>query len=640
MRILRRLKDQNLLLLLLSDSVLVGSSFVLSILIRFDFIIPTDIYPLINVKYISVFLFFKIFCFRLFGLYRGMWRYTSVWDMLNIIKANIISTALLVLTTYYTFGFANISRSVFIIDFILCIGFISISRLGIRMFFSHFINVLKLSDSQRTKKNILLIGAGDTGQTILRQLLQQSSTYSKVIGFLDDNPKKAHKRIHGVSVLGKINYLPKLKVPIDEIYICTPSANRSQMRVIIEQCKLSKVPFKTLPSIAELMKGKVSISQLREVSLSDLLGREEITLDKSSITNFIKGKRVLVTGAGGSIGSELVRQCIKFDPSVLVMMDISELNLFQIEREIKIPNSQILFKPVLSDVRDYSVVDQVFEEFHPQVVFHAAAYKHVPMQEYFPWEAVKTNVFGTHNISDIAMKHNVEKFVLVSTDKAVKPVNVMGATKRLAEMIIHNYNRFNYDTEFMAVRFGNVLGSSGSVIPIFQEQIKKGGPVTVTDPDMERYFMSIPEASQLILQAGSLGAGGEVFILDMGEPIKIIDIASELIRLSGYEPDIDIPIEFTGTRPGEKKIEELSLPTEKLDKTKHEKIFVLNNHEINDEKLSDIILGIDKLKNELSGRSANQVRSLLSSILPEYKPNLASKEPVYLRVRSELDVEA
>ena len=640
MRILRRLKDQNLLLLLLSDSVLVGSSFVLSILIRFDFIIPTDIYPLINVKYISVFLFFKIFCFRLFGLYRGMWRYTSVWDMLNIIKANIISTALLVLTTYYTFGFANISRSVFIIDFILCIGFISISRLGIRMFFSHFINVLKLSDSQRTKKNILLIGAGDTGQTILRQLLQQSSTYSKVIGFLDDNPKKAHKRIHGVSVLGKINYLPKLKVPIDEIYICTPSANRSQMRVIIEQCKLSKVPFKTLPSIAELMKGKVSISQLREVSLSDLLGREEITLDKSSITNFIKGKRVLVTGAGGSIGSELVRQCIKFDPSVLVMMDISELNLFQIEREIKIPNSQILFKPVLSDVRDYSVVDQVFEEFHPQVVFHAAAYKHVPMQEYFPWEAVKTNVFGTHNISDIAMKHNVEKFVLVSTDKAVKPVNVMGATKRLAEMIIHNYNRFNYDTEFMAVRFGNVLGSSGSVIPIFQEQIKKGGPVTVTDPDMERYFMSIPEASQLILQAGSLGAGGEVFILDMGEPIKIIDIANELIRLSGYEPDIDIPIEFTGTRPGEKKIEELSLPTEKLDKTKHEKIFVLNNHEINDEKLSDIILGIDKLKNELSGRSANQVRSLLSSILPEYKPNLASKEPVYLRVRSELDVEA
>jgi len=256
------------------------------------------------------------------------------------------------------------------------------------------------------------------------------------------------------------------------------------------------------------------------------------------------------------------------------------------------------------------------------------------MQEYFPWEAVKTNVFGTKNISNVSVKYGVEKFVLVSTDKAVKPVNVMGATKRLAEMITQNFNRHN-NTEFMAVRFGNVLGSSGSVIPIFKEQIKNGGPVTVTDPDMERYFMSIPEASQLILQAGSLGVGGEVFILDMGEPIKILDLAHELIRLSGYEPDLDIPIKFTGTRPGEKKIEELSLPTEQLDKTKHEKIFVLNDIDITDETLSNVILDLDKLKEGLSRRTANQVRSVLSSILPEYKPDLASNEPVYLRVKAE-----
>ena len=360
-------------------------------------------------------------------------------------------------------------------------------------------------------KNILLIGAGDTGQTILRQLLPKASSYMNVVGFLDDNPRKIGRRIHGFTVLDKISGLSNLNVPIDEIYICVPSANREQMRKIIEECKKSKIPFKTLPSISELMQGKVSISQLREVSLSDLLGREEIVLKKSSINKFIKGKRVLVTGAGGSIGSELVRQCIKFEPSVLVLVDISELNLFEIDREITNNKSTILFKPVLCDVRDYSVINQVFDEFHPQVVFHAAAYKHVPMQENFPWEAIKTNVFGTVNLSDIATKHNVEKFVLVSTDKAVRPTNVMGATKRLAEMITQNYNSLRGSTEFMAVRFGNVLGSSGSVIPIFQEQIKNGGPVTITDPDMERYFMSIPEASQLTLQAGSLGVGGEVF---------------------------------------------------------------------------------------------------------------------------------
>ena len=319
------------------------------------------------------------------------------------------------------------------------------------------------------------------------------------------------------------------------------------------------------------------------------------------------------------------------------MMDISELNLFEIDREVHKEDSNILFKPILSDIRDYSVVDQVFNEFKPQVVFHAAAYKHVPMQEFFPWEAVKTNVFGTSNVSDISVKYGVEKFVLVSTDKAVKPVNVMGATKRLAEMVISNYDKKQKNTEFMAVRFGNVLGSSGSVIPIFQEQIKNGGPVTVTDPDMERYFMSIPEASQLILQAGSLGIGGEVFILDMGDPIKIIDIANELIRLSGFEPELDIPIKFTGTRPGEKKIEELSLPTENLDSTKHDKIFVLKDNDITKEKLSAIITGIKDLENDLSGRTANQIRSTLSSILPEYKPDLASSEPVYMRVKLEAE---
>jgi len=622
------------MLLLSSDTLIVLTAFYFSVLIRFDFIIPNDVLILITYQNLILLLFIKVFSFRIFALYRGMWRYTSVWDMINIVKGNMLATFILVIAIIFSIGFQNISRSLVIIDLIICTGLISISRLGIRMFFSHIKDFL-YTNNIYNKRNILLIGAGDTGQTILRQTLQKSDGPIRIIGILDDNQNKIGRRMHGVPILGSVDWLSNIKINFDEIYICVPSANREQMKKIVEECKKTNKPFKTLPSISELIEGKVSISQFREVSILDLLGREEVDLDKIKINKFIKGKRILVTGAGGSIGSELVRQCIKFEPSVLIMMDISELNLFEIDREIMAEDSNILFKPVLSDIRDYSVVDQVFDEFKPQIVFHAAAYKHVPMQEYFPWEAVKTNVFGTSNVSDISVKYGVEKFVLVSTDKAVKPVNVMGATKRLAEMITQNNNKLNNTTEFMAVRFGNVLGSSGSVIPIFQEQIKNGGPVTVTDPDMERYFMSIPEASQLILQAGSLGIGGEVFILDMGEPIKIIDIANELIRLSGYEPELDIPIEFTGTRPGEKKIEELSLPSEQLDKTKHDKIFVLNDTDITNEKLSNIIKGIEGLKLELSGRTPNQVRSILSSILPEYKPDLASNEPVYLRVKAE-----
>ena len=564
-----------------------------------------------------------------------MWRYTSVWDMANIIKANILSSSFLSVLIIYTVGFKDISRSLIIIDFIICTGMVSISRLGIRMFFTHAKNILSVKNNEYSKKDIILVGAGDTGQNILRQTLQRSNCPIRIVGLVDDDQNKIGQMLHGIPVLSDVSRLSKLNIKYDEIYICVPSANRQQLQKIVNYCKETNRPFKTLPSISELIEGNVSISQFREVSILDLLGREEIKLDKSAINDFIRGKRVLITGAGGSIGSELVRQCIKFDPSVLIMMDISELNLFEIDREIVDDDAKILYKPVLSDIRDYSVVDQVFKEFKPQVVFHAAAYKHVPIQEYFPWEAVKTNVFGTSNVSDISIKYGVEKFVLVSTDKAVKPTNVMGATKRLAEMITLNRNRKQDKTEFMAVRFGNVLGSSGSVIPIFQEQIKKGGPVTVTDPDMERYFMSIPEASQLILQAGSLGIGGEVFILDMGDPIKIIDIANELIRLSGYEPELDIPIVITGTRPGEKKIEELSLPSEQLDKTKHDKILVLNDPDLKIETLSSVESRIKELEDGLSGRTAIQVRAILSNILPEYKPNLDSNEPVYLRLKAE-----
>ena len=405
---------------------------------------------------------------------------------------------------------------------------------------------------------------------------------------------------------------------------------------IIDICKKAGKPFRTLPSVNEVMSGKLSINQLREVSVIDLLGRNEVEIDDSAINKYLKGKRVLITGAGGSIGSELVRQCLRFEPALLVMLDNSEYNLFNIERELLGKENNVLIKPLLSNIRDKDILSKVFSQYEPQVVFHAAAYKHVAMQEEFPWEAIKTNVNGTANLVKLSLEHNTEKFVLVSTDKAVKPINVMGATKRLAELICQGANS-SYSTRFMAVRFGNVLGSSGSVIPIFQEQIKAGGPITITDPDMERYFMSVPEAAQLIIQAGSIGKGGEVFALDMGQPIKILDIANELIRLSGLEPDIDIPISFIGARPGEKQFEELFHDSETIQKTLHDKIFKIRPT-LNEDTVKSITKRI--MGNELSGNefNNNELRVTLANLVPEYTPlDKDNTDPIILNVKPEIE---
>ena len=640
MYLLDRLKNRNLFVMLILDMSLILSSILLSIIFRYDFDIPANVNAIITIENACSLIIIKIFFYRFFSLYRGLWRYTSIWDMLNIIKANMISTFALALIIYLFFSFNNFSRSIIVIDFIICTGFISVSRLGIRMFFSNMHLLLKIKVEDDTKKNIIIIGAGDTGQTIAKQILQKTDGYynkMNLLAIFDDNPKKIGQRLHSVPIIGPISLISKTKLNFDEIYICAPSANKNQIRLIVDECKKTNKPFKILPSISGLMQGKLSISQFREVSIIDLLGRKEVTLDESALNSFLNGKRVLVTGAGGSIGSELVRQCIKFKPSVLLMLDISELNLFEIDRETSSIKSNVLFKPVLSDIRNLASIENVFDEYKPQIVFHAAAYKHVPIQETFPWEAVKTNVFGTINLSSLSIKFDVEKFVLVSTDKAVKPTNVMGATKRLAEIIIQDSDRKKNNTDFMAVRFGNVLGSSGSVIPIFKEQIRNGGPVTITDPEMERYFMSIPEASQLILQAGGLGKGGEVFILDMGKTIKIIDLAQDLIRLSGFEPDVDIPVKITGTRPGEKKIEELSLPSENLVNTKHNKIFVLNNN-LKKDTIDNIIINIINNKDDLLTENSTRVKSVLSSILEDYEPELKYNEEIkYLK---EMEAEA
>ena len=619
--------NRNNILLIINDLTVVAVASFLSILVKYDFKIPSDFIQSISPVLITFYFLVKIFWFYALSLYKGMYRYTSIWDLINIIKANFLSSISLFL--FLVLYQKNISFSLIILDFILCSVIISSSRVGIRIYYNYLQRFNRNNADVKDKKNVIIIGAGFGGQNIVKQILSNSNNNFNVIGFLDDDLSKKGRSLHGVNVLGQISLLQKTSLNFDEILICIPSASANQMKKIVNCCKDSGKPYKTLPSLSELIEKNVSVSQLREVSFTDLLGRKEIFLDKTSLVDFLKGKRILVTGAGGSIGSELVRQCVKYNPSLITLVDFSELNLFEIEREVLNYDSNILFKPILTDIRDFKGIENIFEEFKPQIVFHAAAYKHVPMQENFPWEAIKTNVFGTNNLSSLSIKHDVEKFVLVSTDKAVMPTNVMGATKRLAEILIQSSNSKQNKTDFMAVRFGNVLGSSGSVLTIFKEQIKKGGPITITDPDMERYFMSIPEASQLILQAGSLGTGGEIFILDMGKTIKIMDLALELIKLSGFNPK-EIPIEITGSRPGEKKIEELSLPNEKLDKTRHDKIFVLNNEHLSAD-IERIVLKVSDLQKKSLSYNPKEIKSVLSSILIEYNPKstLNGEDEIY-----------
>ncbi len=626
--------SRNLRILILSDIISILCGFIFALYIRNDFLYPE---LLLDKNIIHMLVFFvcaKLFSFYLFGLYRGMWRYTSLIDMYNITKANALGTLVVIATIGYFRGFEGIPRAVFMIDLILTFAFISASRLGIRIFYSHLVN--RNPYTFDLNKKVILIGAGQTGEFICKELLGDSRHQMIPIGFLDDKNSLNGRMIHGKEVFGKISALPELVNRYDEALICCPNAPRKDLYKIIEICKDAGKPFKTLPSLEEVVSGRLSVNQLREVSIIDLLGRNEIQLDEQLIKNYIRGKRILITGSGGSIGSELVRQCLRYEPALMVMLDNSEYNLFQIEREILGKVTNVLSKPLLSNIRDLDILSKVFNEYQPQVVFHAAAYKHVAMQEAFPWEAIKTNVHGTANLVKLSLEHSVEKFVLVSTDKAVKPINVMGATKRLAELICQGANS-SYSTRFMAVRFGNVLGSSGSVIPIFQEQIRAGGPITITDPDMERYFMSVPEAAQLILQAGSIGKGGEIFALDMGQPIKILDIANELIRLSGLEPDIDIPISFIGARPGEKKLEELVLDTESVEKTIHEKILEIRPN-LTHNKVSSITSRI--MNGELSGHefNNNELRESLSSLVPEYEPlDKDQSTPIVLKYKPEIE---
>ena len=577
-----QLKNSKFYVMLLGDAVIFATAYVCAYLLRFEFAVkPADVHL---IKAILLYLIpSKLAVFYGFGLYRGMWRYSGIDDLWRLAQASFLSTLCAVFLVLYLHGFGGVSRSVFVLDGLLTFLLAGGLRIGIRSWFmaragSEGIRLFPLRSLIRRHKefkHVLIIGAGGSGEKLLREIFDNPHLHYHVVGFLDDDPGKRGRALHGVRVLGGVKDLPELidKYGAQEVLISAPSATGTEMRRMVEICKACEVSYKTLPAIGEIINGKVSVKALREVSYEDLLRRPPVRLDMAGIRDYLCGRTVLVTGAGGSIGSELCRQLVRFDPGKLILVDASEANLFHIQMELHHEQGFEDYQCILSRVQDRPLMEDIFKEFRPEVVLHAAAYKHVPMLEKNPWEAVFNNVLGSQITMELSRKHHVERFVLVSTDKAVRPTNVMGTTKRVTELLMQAYQ--GNGTRYMAVRFGNVVGSSGSVIPLFERQISQGGPVTVTHPEVTRYFMTIPEACQLILQAGALGEGGEIFVLEMGTPVKIADMARDLIRLSGREPDKDIEIVYTGLREGEKLYEELITAGEDIAGTRHEKIMVL-----------------------------------------------------------------
>ncbi len=549
-------------------------------LVRFEFILNrSDLAQILSL--LPLVLVVKSGAFFFLGLYRGMFRYTGISDLWKLCKATALSTLVLMTFMLIVHRFQGYSRGVFLIDGVLAFLYTGGLRVFIRFIFKEYmVNngtdfVFHLFKTNKDLIPVLIYGAGSAGEKLFRELTENPRLNFRVVGFVDDEKNKHGRSIHGVPVLGGAKDLGAIKEKhkIQEVLIAMPSSTGRQMRVVVEGCKACGLKFKTLPGMGELIDGKVSVKNMRDVNYKDLLRRKPVELDSDKISGYLNDKVVMVTGAGGSIGSELCRQIIKFQPRQLVLLDASESGLYSLQMELKHRAGYQRYSTVLGQIQDEDLIDSVMRRYSPQVIFHAAAYKHVPMLERNPWQAVSNNIRGNQVMLEKALEYGVGYFVLVSTDKAVRPTNIMGASKRVCELLVQSY--MGNGTRMMAVRFGNVVGSSGSVIPLFREQIERGGPVTVTHPEVTRYFMTIPEASQLILQAGAQGEGGETFILEMGTPIKIADMARDLIRLSGKEPDEDIEVQFTGLRQGEKLYEELITEGEGIVPTMHEKIMVL-----------------------------------------------------------------
>jgi len=608
---------------LISDLFLISFSYYFAFLIRFEMNIPATYFSTMTYT-LPLILLIRFMLFKYYKLYNMSYYFASILDLFSIIKGITMSSIFILAILYMINKFDGYPRSVFFIDWLLLIILIGGSRFAIRITkeIRHF--------QDRSGKRVLIVGGGESGESIIRETLRNKTVNFNPIGIIDDKPSKKGCKIHGITVMGNTTELPVLikKFRIEEIIIAIPSADGSAMRRIVEICRGCDVPYKTLPGIGELIDGRVSVKALRDVNYTDLLRRPPVKLDVSGIQGYLSDRCILVTGGGGSIGSELCRQLVRFKPRNLIIVDVSEENLHRIQMELQHELKFKNFHIALAKVQVHSSMEAIFRDHLPEVVFHAAAYKHVPLVELNPWEAIFSNIKGSRTIMELAIKYGVDRFVLVSTDKAVRPANVMGASKRVAELLLQSFQ--GSKTRLMAVRFGNVVGSSGSAVPLFRRQIELGGPITLTHSEATRYFMSIPEAAQLILQAGAIGKGGEIFVLEMGTPVKIVDLANDLIRLSGKEPEKDIHIVFTGLRPGEKLYEEIITNDESIMHTEHEKILVLRPNA--GRPASDLRNWLDRkldgLYDAAMQMNAPLIKKKLREIVPEYTPLMESLEPV------------
>ncbi len=591
-----------------------------SLLLRFNGPIESQNLHRVNILIGSMILI-GLAIFITFRLYHSLWQFASIIELKNIIFASIMSAIANILICELTGN--PLPRSCYFIYFLLLVLMVGGSR-----FIYRFIRLyaarhnIRGRKEQRPLEKVMIIGAGVAGEKVYKEILGSKSIYKEVICFIDDEPSKWNRTIHGVSIYGGRDKIIEAvnKYKIEEIMVAMPSASKRDLIDIFNICKETKCKLKKLPGIYQFINEDVHISDLKEVEIQDLLGRDPIKVNLADIMGYVTDKVVMVTGGGGSIGSELCRQIAANKPKQLIIVDIYENNAYDIQLELKHNYPELNLETLIASVRNEVKVNKLFEIYHPDIVYHAAAHKHVPLMEDSPNEAIKNNVFGTLNVARAADKYNAQKFILISTDKAVNPTNVMGATKRLCEMIVQTYNKRS-QTEYVAVRFGNVLGSNGSVIPIFKRQIKDGGPVTVTHPDIIRYFMTIPEAVSLVLQAGAYAKGGEIFILDMGEPVRIADMAKNLIKLSGYEPDVDIKIEYTGLRPGEKLYEELLMEEEGLQDTPNHMIHIGKPIEMNEDTFVERLINLK----EAAYGETDDIRSLIKELVPTYQYGITPK---------------
>ncbi|TXD34781.1 polysaccharide biosynthesis protein [Lujinxingia vulgaris] len=594
-------------------------AYLLAFLIRFDYAIPTPYQTAMWAGLLPL-LATKAVVFGALRMFQGWWKYVSLYDVLALARALALASLAYLALNVMVLTPADFPRSIYLLDFALSLILLGGARGSLRLLREK----LATWGDDRPAVPVLISGAGDTGETLVREISKNRQIVYQPVGFVDDDPYKHGLRIHGVPVLGPIDKLAQLveKHGVEELIIAMPSASRDQIRRVVEQAQRAGVKTRIVPAFEAVVEGKVSVNALRDVAITDLLGRAPVELDTYAIGRSLEGKRVLVTGAGGSIGSEICRQVVRFNPERLILLDCAETPLFFIHRELSEQHDDKLFAAI-GNVTDAERMRQVFEQHRPDVVLHAAAYKHVPLMEEHPALAVQNNIGGTEIVANLAAEYKVARFVLISTDKAVNPTSVMGATKRVAELLVRHLNHTCATTRFSVVRFGNVLGSNGSVIPIFRQQIARGGPVTVTHPEMTRYFMTIPEATQLVLQAATFKQG-DLFILDMGEPVKIVDLARDMIRLSGFSED-EIPIDFCGVRPGEKLFEELTLDREEVDTTAHAKIFM-------GKEPADLLVEMEDAFDALmsAGRAGDDqsVRAGLEALIPTYRPSAPSSKVI------------